>query len=65
MSVLTDRGASTSETAKSVLLEIPSTFEMLKVVDLLSEQFAQIAGLDEDGAHCLGIAVREAVASMR
>jgi len=61
VSVLTDRGASTSETAKSVLLEIPSTFEMLKVVDFLSEQFARIAGLDEDGAHCLGIAVREAV----
>ena len=63
MSVLSDRGASTSETAKSILLEISSTFEMLKVVDLISEQFAQIAGLDEDGAHCLGVAVREAVAN--
>jgi serine/threonine-protein kinase RsbW len=60
---LTDRGVPTSETAKSVLLEISSTFEMLKVVDLVSEQFAHIAGLDEDGAHCLGVAVREAVAN--
>ena len=61
VSVLTYRGAPMSETAKSVRLEIPSTFEMLKVVDLISEQFAQIAGLDEDEAHCLGVAVREAV----
>ena len=61
MAVLTDFGAPASEMAKSVLLEIPSTFEMLKVVDLISEQFAQIAGLDEDEAHSLGIAVREAV----
>jgi serine/threonine-protein kinase RsbW len=58
---LTDCGAPRSETGKIVLLEIPSTFEMLKVVDLISEQFAQMAGLDEDGAHCLGVAVREAV----
>ena len=34
---------------------------MLKLVDHVSEQFGQIAGLDEDAVHGLGIAVREAV----
>ncbi len=34
---------------------------MLKLVDGVTEQFGQIAGLDEDGLHALGIAVREAV----
>ena len=45
---------------KSVLLDISSTFEMLRLVDQVSEQFGQMAGLDEDGVHCLGVAVREA-----
>jgi serine/threonine-protein kinase RsbW len=48
---------------KSVLLDICSTFEMLKLVDQVSEQYGQMAGLDEDGVHGLGIAVREAAAN--
>jgi serine/threonine-protein kinase RsbW len=46
---------------KSVLLEISSEFEMLRLVDDVSEQFGQMAGLDEDSVHWLGVAVREAV----
>ena len=34
---------------------------MLKLVDHVSEQFGQIAGLDEDAVHGFGVAVREAV----
>ena len=45
---------------KSVLLDISSTFEMLKLVDQVSEQYGQMAGLDEDGVHGLRVAVREA-----
>ena len=45
---------------KSVLLDISSTFEMLRLVDQVSEQFGQMAGLDEDEVHRLGVAVREA-----
>lgn len=45
---------------KSVLLDISSTFEMLRLVDQVSEQYGQMAGLDEDGVHGLGVAVREA-----
>ena len=45
---------------KSVLLDISSTFEMLRLVDHVSEQYGQMAGLDEDGVHGLGVAVREA-----
>ena len=34
---------------------------MLKLVDHASEQFGQMAGLDEDAVHGLGAAIREAV----
>jgi serine/threonine-protein kinase RsbW len=34
---------------------------MLKLVDHVSEEFGQTAGLDEDAIHSLAIAVREAV----
>jgi len=44
-----------------VVLEISSTIEMLRLVDHVSENFAQLAGLDEDSVHCLAVAVREAV----
>ena len=59
--VLTDRGAPASDGAdKSVFLDISSRVDLLKLVDHVSEQFGQMAGLDEDAVHCLGIAVREA-----
>jgi len=46
-----------------VLLEIPSAVTMLKMVDAVSEEFGRLAGLDDDGVHCLGVSVREAVAN--
>lgn len=33
----------------------------MKLVDHVTEEFGQSAGLDEDAVHCLAIAVREAV----
>jgi len=44
-----------------VVIEISSTIDMLKLVDHVSEEFAQLAGFDEDSVHCLAVAVREAV----
>src|SRR5215831_584484 len=62
MSMSDDRRTFGSQSAApNVLLEICSTFDMLKVVDQVSEQFAQLVGLDEDAAHCLWVSVREAV----
>ena len=58
----TGPAAPTSHIAgESVLLEISSTFDMLKLVDAVSEQFGHMAGLDEDSVHWLAVAVREAV----
>lgn len=44
-----------------VRLQIPSTFEMLDFVQLVSDRLGQIAGLDEDAIHWVGVAVRESV----
>jgi len=50
-------------TARYVHLEIPSVVTMLKVVDSVCEEFGSLAGLDEDGVHCLSASVREATAN--
>jgi len=50
-------------TDRHVLLEIPSTVSMLTVVDVVSEQFGRLSGLDEDAVHCLAASVREAAAN--
>src|SRR5205823_2149467 len=42
-------------------LELPSSFEWLDLVQLLSDRLSAIAGLDEDGVHWVGVAVRESV----
>jgi serine/threonine-protein kinase RsbW len=44
-----------------VRLEIHSVFEMLDLVQLVSDRMAQMAGLDEDAVHWVGVAVRESV----
>ena len=44
-----------------VVLEISSAFALLNLVDQVSEQFGQAAGLDEDSVFGLALAVREAV----
>jgi serine/threonine-protein kinase RsbW len=44
-----------------VRLELPSAFEWLDLVQVLSDRLSSIAGLDEDGVHWVGVAVRESV----
>jgi serine/threonine-protein kinase RsbW len=46
-----------------VRLEISSSVDLLTLVDAVSEQFARLAGLDDDAAHGLTLAVREAAAN--
>jgi serine/threonine-protein kinase RsbW len=43
-----------------VILEVSSAVEVLKLVDQVSEQFAHMAGLDDDAVFSFGVAVREA-----
>ena len=50
-----------SVTGTGALLDISSTFDMLTLVDPVSEAFGRLAGLDEESVHHLGVAVREAV----
>src|ERR687892_1517903 len=45
----------------TVRLQIHSNFEMLDFVQLVSDRMAQLAGLDEDTIHWIGVAVRESV----
>lgn len=44
-----------------VRLQIPSVFDMLDLVQVLSDRMGQIAALDEDTVHWIGVAVRESV----
>jgi serine/threonine-protein kinase RsbW len=45
----------------TVRLEIHSTFDMLDLVQVVSDRMGQLAGLDEDAVHWIGVAVRESV----
>jgi serine/threonine-protein kinase RsbW len=45
----------------SVRLDFHSTFEMLDFVQVVSDQIARMAGLDEDARHWVNVAVRESV----
>ena len=47
--------------AHTVRLDFSSTFEMLDVVQAVSEQLGRLAGLDEDALHWVAVAVRESV----
>ena len=44
-----------------IRLELPSSFEWLDLVQILSDRLSVMAGLDEDGVHWVGVAVRESV----
>jgi serine/threonine-protein kinase RsbW len=44
-----------------VRLDVPSAFDMIDVVQVVSDAFARDAGLDDDAVHWLGLAVRESV----
>ena len=45
----------------TVKLQIHSTFEMLDFVQVVSDRLGQLAGMDEDTVHWIGVAIRESV----
>jgi serine/threonine-protein kinase RsbW len=45
----------------TVRLQIHSNFEMLDFVQVVSDRMGQLAGLDADAVHWIGVAVRESV----
>ena len=45
----------------TVRLQIHSAFEMVDFVQVVSDRMGQLAGLDEDAVHWIGVAVRESV----
>ena len=49
------------QTGNLVRLEIPSHFDMLDFVQLVSDEMARLGGLDDDSMHWVGVAVRESV----
>jgi serine/threonine-protein kinase RsbW len=44
-----------------IRLNLPSSFDLLDVVQLLSDRLSAMAGLDEDSTHWVSVAVRESV----
>jgi serine/threonine-protein kinase RsbW len=44
-----------------VRLQIPSLFDMVDLVQVLSDRMSVIAAFDEDSTHWVGVAVRESV----
>jgi serine/threonine-protein kinase RsbW len=50
-----------SETGYIVRLELPSLFDMIDLVQAVSDQLVKHLGLDEDVQHWVGVAVRESV----
>jgi len=46
-----------------VEITISSRFENIELVQVIAEHLCENAGLDEDGSHWIGMAVREAVAN--
>jgi len=47
--------------SRTVRLDIRSSFDMLDVVQVVSEQLGRLADLDDDALHWVGVAVRESV----
>jgi serine/threonine-protein kinase RsbW len=50
-----------TESRSLVRLKIHSVFDMLDLVQLVSDHVGQLAGLDDDAIHWVGVAVRESV----
>ncbi len=50
-----------SQSGTLVRLELPSNFDMLDIVQLVSDQMGRLGGLDEDSTHWVSVAVRESV----
>lgn len=45
----------------TVRLQIHSNFDMVDFVQVVSDRVGQLAGMDEDSVHWIGVAVRESV----
>jgi serine/threonine-protein kinase RsbW len=45
----------------TIRLQIHSNFDMVDFVQVVSDRVGQLAGLDEDSVHWIGVAVRESV----
>ena len=50
-----------SQSETLVRLELPSNFDMLDIVQVVSDQIGRLGGLDEDATHWVSVAVRESV----
>jgi serine/threonine-protein kinase RsbW len=44
-----------------IRLQFPSVFDMLDVVQVVSDRMAHLAEMDDDAVHWIGVAVRESV----
>jgi serine/threonine-protein kinase RsbW len=44
-----------------IRIEMPSSFELLDLVQLLSDRLSALAGFDDDATHWVSVAVRESV----
>jgi serine/threonine-protein kinase RsbW len=44
-----------------VRIELPSSFDLLDLVQAVSDRLSNLAGLDEDATHWVSVAVRESV----
>jgi serine/threonine-protein kinase RsbW len=53
--------ASMTNNASLLRLRLRSAFDSLDLVQVVSDHVAVLSGLDEDGVHWLGVAVRESV----
>lgn len=49
--------------SERVEITISSRFENIELVQVIAEHLCETAGVDEDGSHWVGMAVREAVAN--
>ncbi len=45
----------------TIRLEFSSAFEMLDLVQIVSDAFGRLAGLDDEALHWIGVAIRESV----
>jgi serine/threonine-protein kinase RsbW len=49
--------------SERIEITISSRFENIELVQVIAEHLCENAGVDEDGSHWIGMAVREAVAN--
>lgn len=50
-----------TDTGHVIRLALRSTYDLLDVIELVSDRLSELAGLDEDSAHWVSVAVRESV----